>query len=73
MKKDENQKYFNKEILENFMKEHNLTKKQFAKFCEISVTTLNKLLSENVGNLRMDTMHNLLKHLKVSAKDLFGF
>ncbi len=72
IEKDQNE-YFNKEILEDYLKKHNLTKKQFAKRCEISISTLNRLLSGKIGNLRMNTIVKLLKCLKVSSITLFGF
>lgn len=74
MKKEKNQNiYFNNEFLEDFLRKQNMTKKQFAKRCEISISTLNKLLSGKVENLRMDTMVKLLKFLKVPSIILFGF
>lgn len=45
-------KTYNIEIIEKYMKEHNLTKKQFASLCKLTIYQLNSFIKgKNVSSL----------------------
>ena len=43
---------FNTELIKNYMRENNLSKKSFCKVCNISPLTLNKILNQKT-NIRI--------------------
>ncbi len=62
----------NCQIIFDYMKQHNLSKKQFAERCKISVNSLNKVL-RGFDDLSFKLAYNLLNTLKFKAKDLLNF
>lgn len=65
--------FINTKLIEDYMKENNLTKKQFAELCHFSTSTLQRILNGKESNYRYDVLRNLLLVLKVKSVDLIGF
>ena len=59
-----------KDTLINFMKENNLTKKEFCKRCGFCCATLNTILYEK-GNFRLNHLFKIAKVMNIHIKDLF--
>lgn len=61
---------FNKKIILDFMKEHNLSKSKFCKLCGFGMTTLNKILNDD-HSLRLNVLRKLSKTMDIEIKDFF--
>ena len=53
------------ELIENFIKENNLSKSKFCEMCKISQSTLNKLITNN-ENFRIIALFKIARVLKVN-------
>jgi len=60
---------FNLNLLNNFMQQNNLSKKQFCKLCNISTYKLNKIFSHKT-NIRLTNMLKLRDYTKIPLKEL---
>lgn len=60
----------NKKLILDFMKENNLSKKQFCERCGIGVAVLNKYLNNN-SRFRISALSKIAKLIGVEIKDLF--
>ncbi len=61
---------FNKKVIEEFLKNNNLTLKKFCKNCDISVKTLDKYLNTDCGKCRIEIIYKILKYTKWKIDDL---
>ena len=59
------------ELIENFIKENNLSKSKFCKMCKISQSTLNKIMT-NSENLRIVALFKIAKVLKIQVYQMFN-
>lgn len=59
----------NTKLLINFMKENNMSQKEFAKFCNISLYCTRKLLS-GACNINIQTLFNVCLSTKLSSDDI---
>ena len=62
--------FFNIERIMGFMKENNLSKRKFCKLCGFSMTTLNKVLNDDLS-LRSPVLLKLSRAMNVEIKELF--
>lgn len=60
---------YNVEMVENYIKENKLTKKAFCEKCNISVTTLYKVL--NNKNVYLGTIYRIAKVIHIELKNMF--
>ncbi|MBQ3235036.1 MAG: helix-turn-helix transcriptional regulator [Clostridia bacterium] len=58
------------EKLYHYMIANNLTKQQFADFCNISMYSLNKMLKGD-GSVRLLTLFRVAKSIGIPIKELF--
>lgn len=58
------------DLIKNYLKEENISKTKFCKLCKISVTTLNKILS-NKENFRIIALFKIAKQIKLQVFELF--
>lgn len=58
----------NEQVIENFLSENNMTKKEFCAMCGIGATTLSKILLG--GSIRLDTLYRIAKAMNIKAKML---
>ena len=59
----------NSQLLKHYMKKYNLTQKQMARHCDVSVFTIQKILSGR-GILMGDTLVKICKATKIKCDDL---
>ena len=59
------------ELIENFIKENNLSKSKFCEMCKISQSTLNKIMT-NSENLRIVALFKIAKVLKIQVYQMFN-
>ena len=59
----------NSHLIKNYMESHNFTQKQMAKMCDVSVFTIQKILSGK-GVLMGDTLVKICKTTKIKCDDL---
>ena len=59
------------ELIENFIKENNLSKSKFCKMCKISQSTLNKIMT-NSENLRIVALFKIARVLKIKVYQMFN-
>ena len=62
----------NTQIIDKFIKENSLTKKEFCKMCDISLSTLYNIY-DGKCNLRINKVFNIAVVTNVRMKDLIGF
>jgi len=62
----------NTHIIDKFIKEHSLTKKEFCKMCDISLSTRYNIY-DGKCNLRINKVFNIAVVTNVRMKDLIGF
>lgn len=60
----------NKNLILNYINQHNLSKKQFCKNSNVSLPVLNKILNSN-GNFRIIALFKISKVLKIPMYKLF--
>lgn len=60
----------NTKLIENYMYDNNLSKKEFCKLCELSQAILRKIL-RNQKNYRITALFKVAKLLKAHICDLF--
>ncbi len=60
----------NIKLIENYIKEKNLTKIKFCKICKISLGTLNKIMTNN-KNFSIVTLFKIAKILNIQIYQLF--
>ncbi len=60
----------NTEFILNYIKENNLTKKEFCRQCGISPSTLNSILNGN--NIKLSSLKKLITKLNASFYQIFG-
>lgn len=58
------------ELIYNFIKQNNLSKRQFSKLCKISPNTLNKIMS-NCKNFNIVSLFKIARILKVQIYQMF--
>lgn len=59
------------ELIENFIKDNNLSKSKFCKMCKISQSTLNKLMT-NSENFRIIALFKIARVLKIQVYQMFN-
>ena len=59
------------ELIENFIKENNLSKSKFCKMCKISQRTLNKIMT-NSENFRIIALFKIARVLKIQVFEMFN-
>ena len=59
------------ELIENFVKENNLSKSMFCKMCKISQSTLNKIMT-NSENFRIIALFKIARVLKIQVFEMFN-
>lgn len=59
------------ELIENFIKENNLSKSKFCKMCKISQSTLNKIMTNN-ENFRIIALFKIARVLKIQVYQMFN-
>ena len=59
------------ELIENFIKDNNLSKSKFCKMCKISLSTLNKIMT-NSGNFRIIALFKIARVLKIQVFEMFN-
>ena len=59
------------ELIENYIKENNLTKSKLCKLCDISTKKLNLLLKNKV-KIKIETLVKISKLTKISIDDFLG-
>ena len=62
-------KFFNTDFILNYMKENHLSKTKFCKLCHIGMSTLNKLLHDDLS-LRIKLLWKLAKGMNVDLRNL---
>ncbi|MBQ7307266.1 MAG: helix-turn-helix transcriptional regulator [Clostridia bacterium] len=60
----------NIEIIENFMFENKISKTEFCKMCEISLSTLNKIMN-NDDNFETIALFKIAKVIKIRVYQMF--
>lgn len=59
------------ELIENFIKDNNLSKSKFCKLCKISQSTLNKIMT-NSENFRIIALFKIARVLKIQVYQMFN-
>ena len=59
------------ELIENFIKENNLSKSKFCEMCKISQGTLNKIMT-NSENFRIIALFKIARVLKIQVFEMFN-
>lgn len=59
------------ELIENFIKDNNLSKSKFCKMCKISQSTLNKIITNN-ENFRIIALFKIARVLKIQVFEMFN-
>ena len=59
------------ELIENFIKENNLSKSKFCEMCKISQSTLNKIMT-NSENFRIIALFEIARVLKIQVYQIFN-
>ena len=59
------------ELIENFIKENNLSKSKFREMCKISQSTLNKIMT-NSENFRIIALFKIARVLKIQVFEMFN-
>ena len=59
------------ELIENFIKENNLSKSKFCKKCKISQSTLDKIMT-NSENFRIIALFKIARVLKIQVFEMFN-
>lgn len=58
-------------LIENFIKDNNLSKSKFCKMCKISQSTLNKIMTSN-ENSRIIALFKIARVLKIQVYQMFN-
>ena len=58
-------------LIENFIKDNNLSKSKFCKMCKISQSTLNKIITNN-ENFRIIALFKIARVLKIQVFEMFN-
>lgn len=61
----------NTKIIENYIKENNLSKAKFCKICNISPSTFNKIM--NNGNFKLNALFKIARIIKIRVYQFFKF
>ena len=59
------------ELIENFIKENNLSKSKFCEMCKISQSTLDKIMTSN-ENFRIIALFKIARVLKIQVYQMFN-
>ena len=59
------------ELIENYIKENNLSKSKFCKMCKISQSTLYKIMT-NGENFRIIALFKIARVLKIQVFEMFN-
>lgn len=59
------------ELIENFIKDNNLSKSKFCEMCKISQSTLNKIITNN-ENFRIIALFKIARVLKIQVFEMFN-
>lgn len=59
------------DLIENFIKENNLSKSKFCEMCKISQSTLNKIMT-NSENFRIIALFKIARVLKIQVYQMFN-
>ena len=59
------------ELIENFIKDNNLSKSKFCEMCKISQSTLNKIMT-NSENLKIIALFKIARVLKIQVYHMFN-
>lgn len=59
------------ELIENFIKDNNLSKSKFCKMCKISQSTLNKIMTNN-ENFKIIALFKIARVLKIQVYQMFN-
>lgn len=69
-KKLENKKVINISVIENYLKDTNLSKNKFCKNYKFSISTLNNILKNNL-NINIKAIFKLAKIINIKVSELF--
>ena len=58
-------------LIENFIKDNNLSKSKFCKMCKISQSTLNKIMT-NSENFKIIALFKIARVLKIQVYQMFN-
>ena len=58
-------------LIENFIKDNNLSKSKFCKMCKISQSTLDKIMT-NSENFRIIALFKIARVLKIQVYQMFN-
>lgn len=59
------------ELIENFIKDNNLSKSKFCEMCKISQSTLNKIITNN-ENFRIIALFKIARVVKIQVFEMFN-
>ena len=59
------------DLIENFIKDNNLSKSKFCEMCKISQSTLNKIMT-NSENFRIIALFKIARVLKIQVYQMFN-
>ena len=59
------------ELIENFIKDNNLSKSKFCEMCKISQSTLDKIITNN-ENFRIIALFKIARVLKIQVFEMFN-
>lgn len=59
------------ELIENFIKENNLSNSKFCKICKISQSTLNKIMTKS-ENFKISPLFKIARVLKIKVYQTFN-
>ena len=59
------------ELIENFIKDNNLSKSKFCEMCRISQSTLDKIMTSN-ENFRIIALFKIARVLKIQVFEMFN-
>ena len=59
------------ELIENFIKDNNLSKTKFCEMCKISQSTLNKIMT-NSENFKIIALFKIARVLKIQVYQMFN-
>lgn len=59
------------ELIENFIKDNNLSKSKFCKMCQISQSTLDKIMT-NGENFKIIALFKIARVLKIQVFEIFN-
>lgn len=65
-------RYIKTELIENFLKENNLSKTAFCKNCKVAYSTFMKLMYGNADNCNILSVFRIAKYINIQPYELFS-